>query len=428
MASYGVTSGLRGPGAGAAAYKKASLVAAVFTAVLCGCVGAESIPPSGQGTSRASLPAAVLGIDWGRAASVERPVNYTATQPPSDNPTHPILRIPGQAYIVDLTPLPAGGLVAVGYSPPKWTAAAWTSPDGSTWVLHQIDPSEFSFAVAVATGADGNLVAVGRSGSLPVAWTTADGVTWQRQSVPTVGHDGVAERMTTVVATDTGYLAGGSSGPELFERHARFWTSPDGVTWEPVPDDDVAFANAEVRSIARFGDGFVAVGVVGSVQDHTGAVSWTSPDGVHWTRVDDPAFTGGTAVSVTSAPFGGLVAVGSDLDRHDAVAWVSPDGRKWTRAPNEASREYSGGFVWMTDVTVVGDQVLAVGDYQGLQRGTATAWVSHDGLTWERAHSAPVQEGAEFYAVIANGPGAIVVGAFGAPDSYVPEVWLSPAR
>jgi len=365
-------------------------------------------------------PPLTLGIDWGRVASVERPVNYDATLPPGDQRKHPILRIPGQAYLVDLTPRPGGGFVVVGYVPPSWTAAAWTSADGSSWSLHPIDSDDFSFAVAVVAGTSGGVVAVGRLGPLPAAWTSADGVAWQRHAVPTLGQDGVAERMTTVAATDTGFVAGGSVGPELSDRHARFWTSSDGATWQPVPDDPVAFANAEVRSIAKVQGGFVAVGVVGSVQHPTGAVAWASTDGAHWTRVDDP--------SVAVAPFGGLVAVGSDLDRRNAVAWTSPDGQRWRRAPDEASRQHSGGYAWMTDVTAVGNEVLAVGDDQGLQRGTATSWVSRDGITWQPAHSAPVQEGAEFYAVIPGGPGAIVVGAFGAPDSYVPEVWVTPGR
>ncbi|HEX7950880.1 MAG TPA: hypothetical protein VF494_11065 [Candidatus Limnocylindrales bacterium] len=375
-----------------------------------------------------STEPAVLGLDWGRATSVERPVNYEATLPPGDKRMHPILRIPGQAYMVDLTPSAGGGFVAVGYIPPSWTAAAWTSPDGSTWSLHLIDPTEFSFAVAVATGTDGRLVAVGRSGPLPVAWTSSDGTAWQRHAVPTIGSAGIAERMTTIVTGASGFVAGGSAGPELADRSARFWTSADGSTWVAAPAIDAAFANAEVRSITRFQGGYVAVGVVGTVQAPTGAVAWTSPDGVRWTRVDDPAFVGGAAVSVTVTPSGGLVAVGSDRDRHNAVAWTSRDGRRWARAPDEASRQHSGGFAWMTDVTAVGDELIAVGDVQGLQRGTAVSWISSDGLTWEQSRSAPVQEGAEFYGVIPGGPGAIAIGAFGTPDSYVPEVWLTPAR
>jgi hypothetical protein len=261
-----------------------------------------------------------------------------------------------------------------------------------------------------------------------VAWTSPDGVAWSRHDVPVLGTDGTAERMTSISAGPSGFVAGGSVGPELFERHARFWTSIDGVSWSPVPDDASVFDAAEVRSITATEAGFVAVGVVGSVQQPTGAVAWTSPDGATWTRVEDPAFDGGVAVSVSTAPFGGLVAVGSDIERRNAVAWTSPDGRTWIRAADEPSRQHSGGYAWMTDVVAIGEQVIAVGDVQGLQRGTAIAWTSTDGTSWLQARSAPVQQGAEWYAIIQGGPGVLVVGAFGAPDSYVPEVWRSPAR
>jgi hypothetical protein len=370
----------------------------------------------------------VLGIDWARATSVERPENFEVDpSDPAYEGTHPILRIPGQAMMTDVIGLPGGGFVAVGYVPPDWVPAAWTSSDGAAWSIHPMATTAFTFPVALASGADGTVLAVGRSGKAPVAWTSVDGVAWDRHAVPVQGGNGVAERMTAVVAGERGYLAGGSVGPELLDRGARFWTSADGIDWQPVPDDPAAFANAEVRAITTFGDGFVAVGVVGTAQEQSGAVAWTSPDGVTWTRVDDPSFADGLAVAVVAAPSGGLVAVGSDLDRREAVAWTSPDGRRWTRAPSEPSREQAG-YVWMTDVVAIGDSLVAIGEIQGLQRGTAMAWVSRDGIHWDRAHRAAVQEQGEFYAITPGGPGAIVTGSFGAPDSYVPEVWLSPGR
>jgi hypothetical protein len=396
-----------------------------------GC-GPTAPPTNGPSTSAViAQPSGppVLGIDWARAPSVERPTNFEVD--PSASPytgDHPILRIPGQATIADVTPLPAPGFVAVGYEPPDWTPAAWTSPDGLNWSIHSMGTTGFTFPVSVAAGADGTAVAVGRSGKLPVAWTSADGVAWQEHPVPLLEGSIVAERMTTVVATARGYLAGGSVGPELFDRHARFWTSVDGKDWRSVADDQVAFANAEVRAMTTFGDGFVAVGVVGTAQQPSDAVAWTSPDGSKWTRVDDHSFVNGIAVAVVPAPFGGLVAVGSDVGRRNAVAWTSPDGHRWTRAPNEASREHSGGFAWMTDVVAIGDVVIGIGDYQGLQRGTAISWVSRDGMSWVQARSAPVQEQGEFYAITPGGPGAIAVGSFGAPDSYVPTIWLTPGR
>jgi hypothetical protein len=394
----------------------------------CGPAAAPRDAPAASAAVAQPRGSPVLGIDWARATAVERPVNFEE-DPNSEayTGTHPILRIPGQAMMVDVVGLQAGGFAAVGYVPPDWVPAAWTSPDGESWSIHSMGTTEFTFPVAVAAGEDGTVVAVGRSGPRPAAWTSRDGVAWQFQAVPGPQGSNVAERMTSVVATARGYVAGGSVGPELFERHARLWSSPDGIDWKAVPDDPDAFANAEVRAITRFSDGFVAVGVIGAAQEPTGAVAWTSPDGTSWTRVDDPSFVGGIAVAVVAAPFGGLVAVGSDLARREAVAWTSPDGTRWTRAPSEASREHAG-FVWMTDVAAIGDRVIAIGVYQGLQRGTATSWVSGDGRHWDRANTAPVQEQGEFYAITPGGPGAIVVGSFGAPDSYVPNVWLSPGR
>jgi hypothetical protein len=402
----------------------------------CGSTAPPSSAPSTSGPAATGLiaepsppPSPVLGLDWARAPAVEAPKNFEVD--PGASPytgTHPILRIPGQAMIVDVQAMPFAGFVAVGYVPPEWVPAAWTSPDGLTWSINPMGTTGYTFAVSVAVGADGTAVAVGRSGKLPVAWTSRDGVTWQQHPVPMLGNDGTAERMTSVIAAKGGYVAGGSVGPELSDRHARFWTSPDGVQWQPVPDDRAAFADAEVRAITTSGAGFVAVGVVGTAQRPSGAVAWTSADGTSWTRIDDPSFVGGIAVSVVPAPFGGLVAVGSDLDRHDATAWTSPDGSRWTRAPAEASRQHSGGFAWMTDVATIGDAVVGVGDVQGLQRGTAISWVSSDGLHWTQARTAPVQQQGEFYAITAGGPGAIAVGSFGAPDSYVPTIWLSPGR
>ena len=150
-------------------------------------------------------------------------------------------------------------------------------------------------------------------------------------------------------------------------------------------------------------------------------------DGRSWKRIDAPDLRRGRAVALIQAPFGGLVAVGSDLDEHEAFAWTSPDGRSWALAPSEPSRQYHGK-IRMTDVAVVGDELIGVGNYIGLQRGTAISWVSRDGITWQEARSAPVQEQGEFYAVVSTGEGVVAVGSFGQPDDFIPTVWLSPGR
>ena len=285
-----------------------------------------------------------------------------------------------------------------------------------------MDTTAFTFPVAVTSGS-GGLVAVGRRVYDPVAWTSSNGATWELHTVPVLGGT-PAERMTSVVATTFGYLAGGSAGPELFERHARFWTSRDGATWDPVADDATAFADAEVTAITTSGDRFVAVGVLGPAQHHTGALAWTSADGLAWTRIDDPAFEDAVASSIIVAPFGGLLAVGSDIDRKAALAWLSPDGEGWKRI---VARDYGDRRnLWMTDVAAIGDRVIAVGTSQATQRASATSWVSSDGVQWDQAHTAPILEQVELMAVSAGGPGAVGVGVFGGPDSAVPTILLTP--
>ena len=266
--------------------------------------------------------------------------------------------------MADVVARRTGDLVSVGYVYPGWHPVAWTSADGSSWALHELGATDFTFPVSVVADDAGLLVAVGRSGSRPTAWSSDDGSSWQAHEVPTLGDGSIAERMTTVAATPDGFVAGGSIGPELFERHARFWTSPDGRRWQPVADDPAAFADAEVRSIVRVDDGYVAVGVVGTAQAITGSVAWTSPDGRTWTRVASSDLALGRTVAVVRAPFGGIVAVGSDLNEHEAFSWSSPDGRSWTIAPSEPSRQYHGK-IRMTDVVAVGDELIAIGNYVG---------------------------------------------------------------
>lgn len=371
-----------------------------------------------------------LGIDWARANPVERPAGFDfETEQPgsvgSGRSGHPY-HFPGQAMLADIARVPAGGFVTVGYVYPGWHPGAWTSPDGTTWSAQPMGDTEFTFPVALAVR-DSTVVAVGRSGARPMTWSSLDGSSWVERPAPTLGDGEVAERITTVISTPDGFLAGGSAGPELADRHARFWRSADGVTWQPVADEPAAFAAAEVRSIVRLGAGYVAVGIAGGAQAATGSVAWRSPDGASWTRIDDPELAKGRAVAIVEAPFGGLVAVGSDLDEGEALVWLSADGRSWHLAPSEASRRYPGR-IRMTDVTAVGNQLIAVGNFVGVQYGTAAGWASTDGLHWQRSVDAPGLQQGELYAVIPGGPGVIAVGSFGAPDNYVPTVWLSPAR
>jgi hypothetical protein len=391
-------------------------------------------------TPRPTLTPA-FGMTWAPAPNVERPADaFAISSNPPTGPEHPDTaghpgHFPGQAVIEDVaTNAEMSRLVAVGYVglEGNWKARAWSSTDGLTWSLASIDERTGSFAVSVAAASDGTFVAVGRVGRVAAAWRSPDGTTWQQASVATLvtttglRPPDLAERMTVVVATPAGLLAGGSVGDELQGNHrARLWRSADGSTWVPVADASETFRDAEVTAIVVTARGSVALGNIGGGARPTGSLAWTSADGTSWTRADDPALAAGLAVSIVPTARGYLAA-GSDPDEREAVAWISSDGRSWTKAPTETSRLHSGEKIRMTDVVLTPSGLIAVGNYVGLQYGTGTSWLSKDGLTWTMAPDQPTFGQAEPQAVIAWRDRLVIVGSRGAPDNYIPSVWLSP--
>jgi hypothetical protein len=413
--------------------------------LLAGCSGLLGSSPT-PGVVLPSVPRA-YGLTWAMAPDVQLPSDAfeVSSNPPTgpdgpDTAGHPG-HFPGQGIIEDVTASPDGDrLVAVGYVGigGDWRARAWTSTDGSTWRLVPMDDRSGSFALAVTTAPDGAFVAVGHVGLAAASWHSSDGASWTPGEVATLvmAEDGgppasrppdEAERMTTVLATPTGLLAGGSVGAELGGRQARFWHSPDGMAWAPVPDEFARFAGFDVASIVTRGTGFVAIGTRGNGAPGP-SVAWTSADGRSWDRVDDPALADGHAVALATAPApaDGLVAVGSDLDEREAVSWTSPDGRVWTKAPTEASRLHSGEKIRMTDVVTTPAGLVGIGNYVGMQYGTGASWLSGDGRRWTMGPDLPTLGQGEPEAVITWRDRLVIVGSRGAPDNYIPTVWVGP--
>ena len=401
--------------------------------------GAPATSASSASSSSPPAPAAsptppIPGLSWQKAPDVERPGDAFAE--PSAEPSGPSGpgtaghpgHFPGQAIVDDVV-ASGEGLVAVGYVgvDGAWTAIAWRSQDGERWSLESIDAAPGSFAVGVATDSrTGRVYAAGRSGPEPVVWASTRGGDWTRLKIPTLSSGTDRERVVAIAATEGGLLAGGSVGPELGDRRARFWRSTDGALWEAVPDDP-AFAGAEVVAIEPLaGGGYVALGHLGTGQRSTGSVAWRSDDGVTWRRSDDPALAGGLASSLATDADGSLVAVGSDLDEREAVVWRSTDGgATWQRAPRENSRLYEPYKIRMTDVVATPGGLVAVGNYVGLQYGTAASWLATSWDSWTRSANYPALGQGEMLAVAPGGPGLVAVGSFGAPDNYIPTIWLS---
>jgi hypothetical protein len=421
----------------------ASVVSVASLATACGAPTSTGSPTVGGSAPPGSHEPGPPGLDWS-IAEVERPAGMDAT-PPSISPVgssgglgHPG-HFSGQGNPYDLAAV-GDRLIAVGYTFPDFHAVAWSATDRHAWALAAIDPgTDDAFAQALASGlaagpTTDRVAVVGRIGTDAAAWTGTDGATW----APATGtndafHEPPETQMTTVVAGPRSFVAGGWAGLSNQPGAARFWASPDGRSWARL-SDRAAGAEApdgRVASIARGPDGWVAVGTTGPVGAPTGAAAWRSDDGIAWSQLDGSTVPAPGRMRAVTAGGPGFVAVGSDLAGHAAMVWLSIDGRRWTVAPSQDALEYHGLGITMADVTAgPGGELVAVGHFLfGTQYGQGTAWTSHDlGQTWTRMPDEAVFGQGEPTAVIPDGPGYVATGTVGAPDNYIPTVWLSPSN
>jgi hypothetical protein len=305
-----------------------------------------------------------------------------------------------------------------------------------TWsrIPHEADVFGEARMLSVVVGGPG-LVAVGWTGSSPseghvdggaAVWTSVDGITW----VPSpddrdVFADG---QMASVTVGGPGLVAvGGVERDDGFE--AAIWTSPDGITWTRVPHDVAVLGEASMQDVTVGGPGLVAIGDVES-----GAAVWTSVDGTTWARVPhDPAVFGADSdlsMSAVTAGGPGLVAVGLDWSggaTADAVIWTSVDGIVWDRVPHDEDLFGGVGNQAAVSVAATDTRVIAV----GVERSSdidAAVWTSEDGIVWQRvAHDEAALGEGEMWNVTVGGPGFVSVGWIGwvATQNSDAAVWTS---
>jgi hypothetical protein len=269
------------------------------------------------------------------------------------------------------------GLVAVGLdeSVGDTDAAVWTSPDGLTWSRVPHDDAVFGGPEAQlmysAVAGDMGLVVVGLDASGGdgdgAVWTSLDGLTWSR-----VPHNEQAlggsdhQIMNHVALGGPGLVAVGTDSPSG-PANAAVWYSPDGLVWTRVPHDEQVFGGPDrqaITSVAEGGPGLVGIGY--DLADFESVV-WTSPDGLTWTRMGQDDLSGGPGPmdlwSVVVAGGPGLVAIGYSLSGNDsdAAVWTSPDGLTWTREPHDEAVFGGPGFQEMVWITPGGPGLVAVG-------------------------------------------------------------------
>ena len=361
---------------------------------------------------RPSPPTSAQAGDW-TLANVERPADNIASTPPSavthdpnsaGHPGHPAGQAVLDAVAAGPQGLLAGGYVSSGIVP---RATLWSSATGRDWtIVRGLPAGDGSLVEGVA--ASRIAVAVGSSGSRPAAWVSTDGATWQAMLINagTTTPPEPATRMTSVAigaVTVAGGWAGGPSDP---------------------PEAQGAIGRARNFNLA----GYVAVGQTGSEGQPTGATAWFSADGSTWSRVADRDLPRDAVLEAVTSIGDGFLAVGSSVARDRAVVWGSVDGHAWTAMADDPVFHHFGLKVRMLGVAGSGTGATAVGvSLFGTQFGSATAWQTADGQSWRRVPDAPVFDGGEMAAVVESNGTVVAAGTWGAPDQYVPTVWLGPA-
>lgn len=341
----------------------------------------------------------------------------------------------------------AGAWVAVGIpSLPGGQETVLVSRDGVSWTLDsQVTGLPYAVPCAVAYG-HGGWVIVGRSFTETssfarheaAAWRSTDLRTWTAAPFTAdldlggLNLDLPFEGMQDVVADGTGYVAVGNDA-----RGAAAWTSPDGLAWERAADPADA-AGASMAAVVRLDDGtLVAVGHGWTEAGATEARAWSSADGRGWTvePVDAPGVLVDAATDGTTV----LAVPANDQVYRDGPALDPPlvarsPGGTWAAAGGAAlagvrvATVASNGTRWI----LFGSREVATA-----VRGDA-AWASDDGVTWAPvlgfadpfptdAPSAP-RRAHGVTAVATDGARFVAVGALLDEDPMLgpSAAWISP--
>ncbi|MGZ6273479.1 MAG: hypothetical protein ACXWM8_04195 [Candidatus Limnocylindrales bacterium] len=226
----------------------------------------------------------------------------------------------------------------------KWVTVSTASADGLHWTPGQVlatgDMNSWVFISGVVEGPAG-LLAVGHNpvavcGGPPTVqalWTSPDGLTWTRVSLPA---DFAAARVYTVDAGSAGYIATGTLKDGVTPA---VWVSADGRSWRrtapPKPTSGVV-----VDGATSFAGGYVISGAhpfdAGCGESQYVPSLWWSADGNSWTQTKPPGAMPSNSVSVTVNRVSdrALIAIAQQWDATSQVSsqqvWVSGDGRTWS--------------------------------------------------------------------------------------------------
>jgi hypothetical protein len=208
---------------------------------------------------------------------------------------------------------------------------------------------------------------------------------------------------------------------------AATWTSPDGLSWTRASAEP-SFSLAGMTNLAVSATRIVVVGYPATAHGLAGFRIWTSADGQAWTVATNTPGFDPTVVSPGPVTLfrSGFVTVGGDISAGfpavpvDALVLTSTDGSVWSIVSANPSFKTS----IMGGVAANGALLVAVGS----GKSVAKVWTSSDGRAWTAVANNGMSPTAEVNDVAAGGPGFIAVGKDGsravAWTSVDGQAWL----
>jgi len=294
------------------------------------------------------------------------------------------------------TVVAAGSQTAAGLGRTQFFASA---DGGRTWQLAPVTASDGGEQV---TSQAPTAIAAGPAGWLALghgmSWTSATGRSWRVGQRPGLMPTRPGDRLVTLTATASGFLAAGSATQRGGSR-AVIWVSFHGLSWRRVDAPQLHLAApGPVRAIifaAAHGDNTVIAGQVAKTvvtgtgsrrrTRHTTEVDlWRSPDGGQsWARVLVPVTNGAAnAVSGLGPSGAGFVlvrpAVGGKAGR-GGVVYISTTGKSWSYR----GKITEGKRAYLRPVSVSGsDQGAVIAAL--VAGGRLVAYQSGSGRSWRR--------------------------------------------
>jgi hypothetical protein len=328
-----------------------------------------------------------------------------------------------------VTNWPSGFITVGAQKAATSQAIAFTSSDGTSWmpVSGFLGPDTSS---AVSVASDGTrTVVVGLQHTGAIAWAF-DGQTWQQAPDQDSLHiDYAAGGMTSVIAYQGGFVAGGyADDPLHLAASAAVWRSDDGLTWTRDQARAGVFDGGRIWSMTSVGDSIVAVGTTGNdpIYGPAGAWRWTAATG--WQKAEFSPDDGG-AISAVAVTTHGLIAVGKNSTDLGSSVWTSIDGTSWTALADQPAFHYYQLPLRMQALAVTSSGLLVGGWRSDVGKGSAVTWFAPDTRTW----TAPVWEtsfsGGEItgVAVSPDGSTGVAVGRTGYPDWDRATAWFRRA-